>query len=113
MVSHDSLGNNDRTPNNLSDNSGVYDMSSTAQTDDSTLQSFRYRTFACPHCHTLISVTRADLGKKVLCPDCELDVPVPNYLDFEHPTEYELQYYDEQKRKRDKLLSPLTNPNRE
>ncbi len=113
MVSHDSLGNNDRTPNNLSDNSGVYDMSSTAQTDDSTLQSFRYRTFACPHCHTLISVTRADVGKKVLCPDCELDVPVPNYLDFEHPTEYELQYYDEQKRKRDKLLSPLTNPNRE
>lgn len=113
MTSHDSFGNDEHFSNRLPRESNVYNESSTSYDEGVASQSFRYRTFACPHCHTLISVTKDDVGQKVRCPDCELDVPVPNYLDFDTPTEYELKYYNEQKRKRDKILSPLTNPNRE
>ena len=118
MVSHDSLNNQGRPSSDPSGESrgsvdGVYDATPTTSNDDDALQFFRYRTFACPHCHTLISVTREDVGKKVLCPDCDLNVPVPDYLDFDTPTEYELQYYNKKKRERDRILSPLTNPNRE
>ena len=118
MTSHDSLNNcgqsssePSREPQTGVDN--VYDAAPTTSNDDDALQSFRYRTFACPHCHTLISVTRNEVGKKVLCPDCDICVPVPAYLDFDTPTEYELQYFNEKKRERDRVLSPLTNPNRD
>ncbi len=118
MASNDSLNNQGRSSSDPSRESfarvdGVYGATPTTSSDDDALHFFRYRTFACPHCHTLISVTREEVGKKVLCPDCELNVPVPNYLDFDTPTEYELQYYNEKKRERDRILSPLTNPNRE
>ena len=92
---------------------GVYGAIPTSASEADALKSFRYRNFPCPHCHTLLSATQKDVGKKVLCPDCDVEVTVPDYLDFDTPTEYERQYYDPQKRERDKILSPLTNPNRE
>jgi len=96
----------------LNSSEDVYKAVPTSDVDDSVLESFRYRTFACPHCRTLLSATKKDVGSTVVCPDCECEVAVPNYLDFDTPTDYERQYFDKKKRERDKMLSPLTNPNR-
>ena len=74
--------------------------------------SFRYRTFHCPYCRTDITVTKAEVGTVVVCPDCDKETVVPDYLDFDTETDYERQYYNEEKKERDELYSPLRNPNR-
>ncbi|MBR4832920.1 MAG: hypothetical protein IKU86_01130 [Thermoguttaceae bacterium] len=71
----------------------------------------RYRSFGCPRCRTRLSATKADVGKVVVCPDCDEEIVVPNYLDFETETDYE-RFNSPQKRRQDKLLSPARNPNR-
>ena len=71
----------------------------------------RYRSFGCPRCRTQLSATKADVGKVVVCPDCDERIVVPDYLDFETETDYE-RFNNPQKRRQDELLSPARNPNR-
>jgi len=71
----------------------------------------RYRSFGCPRCRTRLSATKADVGKIVVCPDCDEEIVVPDYLDFETETDYE-RFNNPQKRRQDELLSPARNPNR-
>lgn len=71
----------------------------------------RYRSFGCPRCRTRLSATKADVGKIVVCPDCDEKIVVPDYLDFETETDYE-RFNNPQKRRQDELLSPARNPNR-
>lgn len=100
-------------PSSSQGRDGVYGTTAASASDDVARQAFRYRSFTCPRCHTLLSATKEEVGKKIVCPDCEASVVVPDYLDFDTPTEYERQYYNESKRERDRIISPLTNPNRE
>lgn len=71
----------------------------------------RYRSFGCPRCRTRLFATKADVGKIVVCPDCDEEIVVPDYLDFETETDYE-RFNNPQKRRQDELLSPARNPNR-
>ena len=73
----------------------------------------RYRTFRCPRCRTEISVTREEMGALVVCPDCDSEITVPDYLDFDTPTDYERQLRTPEQERRNALFSPIRNPNRE
>ena len=73
----------------------------------------RYRTFRCPRCRTDISVTRDEVGAIVVCPDCDSEITVPDYLDFDTPTDYERTLRTPEQDRRDALFSPIRNPNRE
>ena len=101
-------GNSDLIPNK---SQSARDPTSASKTE--TRKSFRYRTFRCPVCHTEFSVTKEDVGKTFVCPDCETKVVAPADLNFEIETDYERLYYNDDKKRRDELLSPLRNPNRE
>ena len=90
----------------------IYEAKPTSADDAEVLQSFRYRTFHCPRCRTDISVTKADVGKRVTCPDCDTEVVVPDYLDFDTETDYERQFFNKSKKERDEKYSPIRNPNR-
>lgn len=72
----------------------------------------RYRTFGCPVCSMLLSVTREQMGTKIRCPDCEREIIVPTYLDFDHPTDEEIRRERLDRQERDQLYSPMRNPNR-
>ncbi len=73
----------------------------------------RYRSFRCPVCRTDLYVTQDQVGTTIECPDCDSEVVVPSYLDFETETDYERQNYNAEKQQRDLLYSPIRNPNRE
>lgn len=93
-------------------NKNCYDSTPVSSNEIELRASFRYRTFRCPHCRTDISVTKADVGKIVTCPDCDMEITVPDYLDFDTETDYERYYFNTEKRRRDEVYSPLRNPNR-
>jgi len=103
-------GNSDLMPK---DSSSVYGAVPTSANERDAREAFRYRTFRCPRCHTEFSVTKADVGKTLVCPDCETKVVVPADLNFDIETDYERQYYNADKKRRDALFSPVRNPNRE
>lgn len=71
----------------------------------------RYRTVRCPICQTSVAVRDVDLGKTLVCPDCDIKINVPNNLPY-NETQYEKRHYNEERLRQDKLLSPLRNPNR-
>ena len=103
-----------RNPNRVGvriDEREVYASKGDSFDETDARRSFRYRTISCPRCGTSLSVSKRDVGKSVACPDCELIIKVPE-LDFDKETDYERQYFNEEKRERDELYSPLRNPNR-
>lgn len=100
----DPNANRRRTP---SDDVEIYSATPTSEP----ASPVRYRSFGCPRCRTQLSATKADVGKIVVCPDCDEEIVVPDYLDFETETDYE-RFNNPQKRRQDELLSPARNPNR-
>ncbi|MBR2002703.1 MAG: hypothetical protein IJ991_00815, partial [Thermoguttaceae bacterium] len=90
-----------------SDDAEIYSATPTSEP----ASPIRYRSFGCPRCRTRLSATKADVGKIVVCPDCDEEIVVPDYLDFETETDYE-RFNNPQKRRQDELLSPARNPNR-
>lgn len=100
----DPNANRRRTP---SDDVEIYSATPTSEP----ASPVRYRSFGCPRCRTRLSATKADVGKIVVCPDCDEEIVVPDYLDFETETDYE-RFNNPQKRRQDELLSPARNPNR-
>lgn len=100
----DPNANRRRTP---SDDAEIYSATPTSEP----ASPVRYRSFGCPRCRTRLFATKADVGKIVVCPDCDEKIVVPDYLDFETETDYE-RFNNPQKRRQDELLSPARNPNR-
>lgn len=100
----DPNANRRRTP---SDDAEIYSATPTSEP----ASPVRYRSFGCPRCRTRLYATKADVGKIVVCPDCDEKIVVPDYLDFETETDYE-RFNNPQKRRQDELLSPARNPNR-
>lgn len=113
MENNKQTTNNDKIQSN-SDFEGVYDSASTASSEDSAVcHSLRYRSFSCPYCRFVFTVVKAEIGKCLICPDCDTEVMVPSDLDFETETDFEKRYFNkEEKLLRDKAYSPLRNPNR-
>ncbi len=112
MENNKHSGNNDQKSNATAYSGSIYDSKPTSADELDALRTFRYRSFRCPCCRTDISVTKADVGKSVVCPDCDTEVVVPNYLDFDAETDYERQFYNKSKKQQDEKYSPLRNPNR-
>ncbi len=103
----DPNANRRRSPSDDSDKNEIYSAKSTSEP----AAPVRYRSFGCPRCRTRLAATKADVGKFVVCPDCDEKIVVPDYLDFETETDYE-RFNNPQKRRQDELLSPARNPNR-
>ena len=102
--------NRRRSPSAENADSGADEIYSATPTSEPA-SPVRYRSFGCPRCRTRLSATKADVGKVVVCPDCDEKIVVPDYLDFETETDYE-RFNNPQKRRQDELLSPARNPNR-
>lgn len=89
----------------------IYRLNTSFSGDKDAIDSFKYRSFSCPYCRANISVTKNDIAKVIMCPDCGMKVAVPA-LDFSRETEYEHMYYNKEKLRKDEKFSPLRNPNR-
>lgn len=89
----------------------VYRLDFSFSGDKDAKTSFQYRSFTCPYCRARISVTKNDVAKVIVCPDCGVKVAVPA-LDFVHETEYQHRYYNREKILNDEKYSPIRNPNR-
>lgn len=90
----------------------VYGASPATADESAALRSFQFRSFHCPICFANIAIRREQAGQKLVCPDCLSEIVAPTDLNFDSQTEYEERYFNEEKRKRDELLSPARNPNR-